>query len=284
MCAINDHDCVQQIVCVRWCSFLNPILTIIAPSVCMYIFCVYLFLIFCAACVLGCLRLLIIYHQLQVVGACSSSHSGWCMLIGRPEAETADLIYKPIQLVLWGIDLPEFPSLKRSPCLYSKWQQVIKVWRGKKTMKVFTIIVLSAITFSDINLLCNFSRDVRKFKTSLYKQHTIKCLFYSLFYRGFAIVQYFVSFQWNRIIQNNISRQTILHLNKKAHAVLEQMEFFQLLSNFRCSIRWVFFKNFQANIAFLYCPWKKIKLSLITWGAFSLCAVNSLSTANTFMC
>lgn len=40
------------------------------------------------------------------------------MLIEQPEAPTADLIYKPIQLVLRGIDLPVSPSLKQSPSLF----------------------------------------------------------------------------------------------------------------------------------------------------------------------
>lgn len=75
------------------------------------------------------------------------------MLIEQPEAETADLIYKPIQLVLWGIDLPVSPSVKRSPRLYSERQQVIKEPRRKRTMKVFTITLFRPVTFSDINPL-----------------------------------------------------------------------------------------------------------------------------------
>lgn len=138
--------------------------------ICMCMFCLHLFLIFLAVCVLTWLRVLIIYHQLQLVG--SSSHSSWCMLIGQPEAETADLIYKPIQLVLWGIDLPVSPSVKHSPCLYSEWQQVIKVCRWKRTMKVFTITLLSAITFSDIHILRCIPDMPKSWKLFFVKQGT----------------------------------------------------------------------------------------------------------------
>lgn len=37
------------------------------------------------------------------------------MLIEQPQAETRALIYKPIQLVLWGIDLAKSPVSEAVP-------------------------------------------------------------------------------------------------------------------------------------------------------------------------
>lgn len=112
-----------------------------------------IFVCFARACVHLRSRLLIIYCQLQLAG--SSSHSGWCMLIERPQAKTGELIYKRIQLVLWRIDLPVSPSVKRSAALYSEWQQVIKEWvRERERWKCLQVRCLVPIASFDIHASC----------------------------------------------------------------------------------------------------------------------------------
>lgn len=99
----------------------------------------------------------IMYHQLQLVGSSSHSlHSGWSMLIEEPEATTGDLIYKSMWLVLWGIDLTAFPSVTRSFCLYSRWQQVIKLWQGKRIMKVLVPSPFRSIMY--LTSFCTFKK------------------------------------------------------------------------------------------------------------------------------
>lgn len=147
--------CSSACVCVCWrlCAGLCVFLNLVDMCLHVHFLCAFLAHIRCFVLVRVLIRscVLIIYHQLQLAG--SSSHSSWCMLIEQPQAKTGDLIYKLIRLVLWGIDLPVSPSVKHSPGLYSEWQQVIKVWLWERTMKVFTIILFSAIAFSDIHIL-----------------------------------------------------------------------------------------------------------------------------------
>lgn len=109
-----------------------------------------IFACFARACVHSRSRLLIICRQLR--RARGSSHSGWCMLIERPRAKTGELIYKRMQLVLWRIDLPASPSVKRSPALYSEWQQVIKEWvRERERWKCLQVRCLAPVASFDIH-------------------------------------------------------------------------------------------------------------------------------------